>query len=81
MRRDDVPSITVVLWPTYVDSTFCLQGVVPLRQVFGCRGIVKSSLDRGAIELGRVRGFGEVGGFRLRDRHKFYPASDHMTVA
>ena len=26
-----------------------------------CRGIVESSLGRGAIELGRVRGFGEVG--------------------
>ena len=26
-----------------------------------CRGIVESSLGRGAIELGRARGFGEVG--------------------
>ena len=26
-----------------------------------CRGIVESSLGRGAIELGRERGFGEVG--------------------
>ena len=27
----------------------------------GCRDIVESSLGRGAIELGRVRGFGDVG--------------------
>ena len=26
-----------------------------------CRGIVKSSLGRGAIELGKARGLGEVG--------------------
>ena len=26
-----------------------------------CRGIVESSRGRGAIELGKVRGFGEVG--------------------
>ena len=26
-----------------------------------CRGIVESSLGRGAIKLGRARGFGEVG--------------------
>ena len=26
-----------------------------------CRGNVKSSLGRGAIELGKARGFGEVG--------------------
>ena len=26
-----------------------------------CRGIVESSLGRGAIELGKARGFGEVG--------------------
>ena len=31
-----------------------------------CRGIVESSLGRGAIELGRARGFGEVGSSGLR---------------
>ena len=31
-----------------------------------CRGIVESSLGRGAIELGRERGFGEVGDSGLR---------------
>ena len=30
-------------------------------RVHNCRGIVESSRGRGAIELGRVRGFGEVG--------------------